>query len=124
MRRITINFPQAAFEQLQKNAIKKEVSLAYYLRELVEIGRQVEEAASLQKEAAEQKNNADFLPESDAHLWKHDLLWTLESRYLLRYLVDNMSDQSAEKREAVLGTAKEKAQVLVEELLSGKPKSV
>ena len=121
MRRVTINFPDKAFEQLEKNAEKKGVSLAHYLRELVKIGRQVEEATQKQPDVLSQGNPEKLSKAVDADLWKHNLLWTLEARYLLRYLVDSLNHQPAEKREAVLSTATEKAKTLVEELMAEKP---
>ena len=53
-----------------------------------------------------------------SELWQQSLLCTLESRYLLRYLVDNLTSQPTEKRDAVLTAVKEKARSQVLELLS------
>ncbi|HVV69620.1 MAG TPA: hypothetical protein VHE99_11430 [Gammaproteobacteria bacterium] len=48
---------------------------------------------------------------------EYHLEWALESRYLLRYLVDSLEQQSAEKRATVLSTVTERAQKLIAELL-------
>jgi len=71
------------------------------------VGRQAEEGTQMQISA---ENNCK--PQSELEgLWKHNLQWTLESRYLLRYLVDSLKDQPIEKREVVLNTVQEKAQL-------------
>jgi len=120
MQRVTISFPEETLKDLEKNAANRGLSLAHYLRELVELGLRLEgvesqlptpiSQASLEKTAAE--GGVDFC--------KLPLEWALESRYLLRYLVDSLVQHSAEKRAAVLSTATEKAQKFVAELWQNK----
>lgn len=116
MRRITVTFPDDDFEALQRQAAKKSISLAHYLRELVDIGRQVEEATAQQSALGDAKPTSSHLKDPK-ELWKNSLLSVLESRYLIRYLVDHLDGQSSEKRDAVLNAVKEKAHTLVTELL-------
>jgi len=116
MRRINLVLPNKYVAYLQADAVKKEVSLARHVRDLIEVGRQVEEAAAQQAEPSTLHNTHSSLDDSK-ELWKQSLLCALESRYLMRYLVDRLPDQSPEKRDAVLKAVKEKAQVLVNEWL-------
>lgn len=118
MRRITVTFPENDFIQLQNSATKKGISLAQYLRDLVDIGRQVEEATAQQSVSNDEKNNAVLNFGDAKELWKNSLLCALESRYLIRYLVDSLPNQSDEKCETLINAVKEKAQTLVAELIT------
>ena len=116
MHRITITFPENDFVQLQNIATKQWISLAQYIRDLVDIGYQVE--AAITPQVSNDVNNNTVLHLGDAkELWKTSLLCVLESRYLIRYLVDNLTNQTAEEREVVINAVKEKSQSLVAELV-------
>src|SRR3990172_13321810 len=98
MHRITITFPKNDFIQLQNSATIKGISLAQYIRDLVDIGYLAEETAA-QQDSNGVKNNIVSKLDDVKELWKNNLLCALESRYLIRYLVDNLTNQPAEKRE-------------------------
>ncbi|MFT3741089.1 MAG: hypothetical protein QM752_00125 [Gammaproteobacteria bacterium] len=117
MPRITISFCDKDFVKLKNFAQGKGLSFAEYLRKLVEVGSRLESL-----EAHPQLTNAcaeTYQLPGQLHneLWKQGLLCALESRYLLRYLVDNLTSQPQEKRDTVLEAVKEKAQEFVKKLM-------
>jgi len=118
MRRITVNFSDSYFNHLQESARDKGISLAHYARGLIDFGRQVEEATAQSTALDGAKNKAVPKLDETKELWKNSLLCVLESRYLLRYLVDNLTHLPSEKRDVVLNVVKEKAQSLVTEWIS------
>lgn len=117
MRRINMTFPDSYFVQLQENAAKKGVSVVQYLRNLVGIGLQVEEATTQQTATSSTKNNALSCLSDTKSLGKNMLPPVLESLYLIRYLVDSLDHQPTKEREDMLNRAKEKAQSLGTALL-------
>ncbi|CAN5419655.1 hypothetical protein BH10PSE19_BH10PSE19_00010 [soil metagenome] len=117
MNRISITFNDESYAKLQIQAEKKKISLAKYVRELVDIGLQVEEAASQNEDNKKlKKNEIDALGELK-ELWKNNLIWTLESRYLSRYLVENIAGKEEEAIAKVLEKTKEKSRSFVAGLL-------
>jgi uncharacterized coiled-coil protein SlyX len=44
MQRITISFPEETLKELEKNAADRGISLARYLRQMAELGRQMDAA--------------------------------------------------------------------------------
>jgi hypothetical protein len=117
MPRLNLVFPDTYFAMLQANAAKQGVSIARYARDLMDMGLQVEEATAQQRAPNAEKDNAALNEDEVKAWWKNSLLCALESRYLIRYLVDNLTHQPDEKREAVLAAVKEKAQNLVSTLI-------
>ena len=116
MPRLNLLFSETYFARLQENAAKKGVSLAHYARDLIDVGLHVEEITAQQMDANDAPKKA-VSRLGDKELWKNSLACVLESRYLLRYLVDNLAHVPREKRELVLTTVKEKAQAVAAELL-------
>ncbi|CAN5423874.1 hypothetical protein BH10PSE19_BH10PSE19_16320 [soil metagenome] len=117
MNRISITFNDESYAKLQTQAEKKKISLAKYVRELVDIGLQVEEAASQNEDHKKlKKNEIDDLGELK-ELWKNNLIWTLESRYLSRYLVENIVGKEEEAIAKILEKAREKSRSFVAGLL-------
>jgi len=120
MQRVTISFPEETLRALEKNAANRGLSLAHYLRELVEQGLRLEGAEGQLTTPISPVVSEKLSAEGDVDFCQLPLEWALESRYLLRYLVDSLVQQSAEKRAAVLRTAAEKAQKFVTELWQSK----
>jgi hypothetical protein len=117
MPRITITVPKQYLTILQTNAVEKSIPLAQYVRGLMDAGFNSTSGNQAQPTAIQpQHSPAADLPDTKTY-WKHDLAWSLECRYLLRYLVDNLPQANAEKCKAALSLAKEKAQQIVDELM-------
>jgi hypothetical protein len=124
MPRISITFYKDVFNQLQGNATQKQISIAHYVRDLVDIGLRVEEAAAKNAYAdGSQKSEIDELGDLKK-LWENDLSWLLESlhliRYLIRHLVHNEKLSPEENRhhtDGIINKAKDKAQSYVNGLL-------
>jgi hypothetical protein len=117
MRPITFRLSQSDFEKIEQLAQKKALDMAEIIRMLVHIGLTVEEAAT--------DNSADghdhISPQEQKFLWKTMLTWELESRYLLRHLVDNLIQGQAENRTALMEESKHQAEVYVNQLLKINP---
>lgn len=107
MPRITLSIPDTLLAKLRHQATEQEISLAQHVRSLVEFG--VDQVASTAHTAT---------PANTRELWKNSLAWNLESRYLLRYLVDHLLQDNTDKHALALNFAKEKAAVKVDELLA------
>ncbi len=117
MHRINVTFSNEIFEKVKLASEKKQISYGQYVRDLVEIGLKVEEAAA-------QSNNQNNLKSNEIEslgelkiLWKNNLSWLLETRYLIRYLIENSSTENREKQIEILDKAKEKALSFVQGLL-------
>ncbi len=102
MARITISLPDEDLEYIEKHAQKKALSASEYARTLIKLCLTIEKSLG----ATDPVNHFSDL-EQQKFLWKTMLTWELETRYLVRHLVD----------EGLLETAKIKAQERVEELL-------
>lgn len=113
MSQIPVGFPKKIEEKLRQTAKKRGVTLSHYIRELVEIGLQVEESAA--KNLSEK--NVIEMQNLQMDLWENSLAWELESRYLLRYLVEQTSLNDKQKANYILETAKSKAEAFVKGLL-------
>ncbi len=109
MNKISIRFYNKTLQKLQENAAKKEIPLAQYVRELVEVALRIEEISA----NINTKNETDA-PTDSQTLWKNNLCWTLESLYLTRCLMNDLLPKVSEQ---YLTTAKQKAQSFVENLL-------
>jgi hypothetical protein len=86
--------------------------VADYIRHLIQLGLKVEEAAENHSNG-HSKQSAALDPQ------KKLLTWELESRYLIRYLIQNGFERSLDERNAFLKEAKQKATARVEAWLNG-----
>ncbi len=117
MQRITISLPEDLLQELEGNAAVRGMPLAKYLRGLIEQNCQLSGAKENKLRTIDKAPATKLPTQTDATFLKYHLEWALESRYLLRYLIDSLEQQSSEKRATVLSTATERAQKLVAELL-------
>ena len=83
MRRITISLPDEDLEYIEKYSQKKALSAAEYIRTLVRLGLTIEK----NRGTTDPLNYALDL-EQQKTLWKTLLAWELETRYLVRHLVE------------------------------------
>lgn len=111
MQRTSIGIPDDDYKKIQAQAAKKSLSVAEYMRHLILLGLKVEDAA----ENHSHDPSEDF---ASPGLQKKLLTWGLESRYLIRYLIQNGFQHSLEKRNAFLMEAKEKAALRVQAWLN------
>lgn len=112
MARITITLPDEDLESIENYAQKKALSAAEYARTLIKLGLTVEKNLG----TTDPLNHALDI-EQQKFLWKTLLTWELETRYLVRHLVEERNQKNPEQQERLLETAKIKAQERVAELL-------
>lgn len=112
MARITISLPDEDLEYIENHAQKKALSASEYARTLIRLGLTIEKDSG----ATDPLNHTLDL-EQQKFLWKTLLTWELETRYLVRHLVEEGTQKNAGQQEELLETAKIKAQERVAELL-------
>ena len=105
MERINISFSKEVYEKLEaRRHAMGQKSLAEGVRELVDLGLKIEESA---------KKNNDKEDENDIKLLremiKNNLIWSMETRLLTRFLVENSAPSNQEKMLEILDKYKEKA---------------
>jgi len=105
MKRINVSFYPETYEKLEKRMEKNNSkSIASSIRELVDLGLKIEEAAA----NSNQKNNeSDFL-ESFKTLLKNNLIWSMETRLLARHLVEKNTSFASDNTN-ILELCKERA---------------
>jgi hypothetical protein len=111
MQRTSIGLPDDDYKKIQALAEEKSIPVADYIRHLIHLGLKVEEAA---KNHSQGHSEDSASPDPQKKL----LTWGLESRYLLRYLIQNGFQHSIEQRNAILTEAAEKAASRVEAWLN------
>jgi glutamate synthase domain-containing protein 3 len=105
MKRINVTFYDETYEALEaRMKINGEKSLAPGVRELVNLGLKIEEAAQENNE-----NRRENELEKILLLLKNHLTWLLETRLLARYLVEHFPESSKEKQAEILEKYKESA---------------
>lgn len=113
MERINISFSEEVYEKLEaRQQRKNQKSLAEGVRELVDLGLRIEEAAEKDSNN-EDENDTKMLRE----MLKNNLIWSMETRLLTRFLVENFSDNDKDKVLEILDKYKEKATDHVKGLL-------
>lgn len=112
MPRITLSLPTEDLEYLKKYSQQKALSASKYARMLIKLGITVEKNGGLMD-----SHPHTLYDERQRFLWKTLLSWGLETRYLVRHLVEEKAQKNPEQQNELLETAKIKAQERVEELL-------
>jgi hypothetical protein len=93
MKRLNISFYDEIYEKLVARAeTSKEKSIAQGVRELVDLGLKLEEAAK-QTDAKETENDSEKIIE----MLKNILIWTMETRLLTRYIVESSPGENKQK---------------------------
>ena len=118
MKRINVTFYDETYAHLEARAKKNgSKSIAEQIRDLVELGLKVEAAAQQNGGGAsdlEQKKMLDML--------KNNLIWSMETRLLARYLVERLPDDDGQKHLDLLEKYKEKANHYVEGMMNATAK--
>lgn len=105
MERINISFPEEIYAKLEARRQKKGgKSLAENVRELVVLGLRIEEAAE-KSDRNQDENDMKLLLE----MLKKNLIWSMETRLLARFHMENLPNSSKEKMIEILDKCKEKA---------------
>lgn len=112
MRRITLSLPVKDLEYIEKLSQQKALSTSEYARMLIRLGLNVEKNVD-----SKNKTHLPLNLEQQKFLWQTLLSWELETRYLIRHLIEENMQQDSGKQDSLLETAKIKAQERVEELL-------
>jgi hypothetical protein len=114
MEQITIKIDGETLERMKarmaKNGCK---TLSQCARELIDLGLRVEEAASSQ----EGGDDANDLSPALTELVKTNMTWLLETRFLVRFLVENLKDIEPGNSRDFIEKAKERAVVAVDDLI-------
>jgi predicted CopG family antitoxin len=114
MKRINVTFYDETYSKLEERKLKKgDKSVAQGIREFVELGFKIEDAA--------QKNNSNEAANDDLatliNLLKNNLTWSLETRLLARHLVEKNSTTLNDNDKNILETCRERAANYVKGLL-------
>ncbi len=113
MRRIAISLPTVDLEEIEKFSQQKALSVSEYARMLIRTGLLTEKNMATHTGYNNPPLNQDQL----SLLWKTLLSWELETRFLVRHIVEEWIQKNSPEHRALLKTAKAKAQERVEELL-------
>lgn len=115
MQRTSIGIPDDDYQKILAQAAQKSLAVADYLRHLILLGLKVEAAAENHSSDSETENAASLdRAQQNQKNHKKLLCWGLESRYLIRYLIQNGYQQSLEQRNTFLAAAKQKAELQVD----------
>lgn len=112
MQQISISFDKKTEDKLRKGAKKSGLSIAHYARRVVEIGLKFEEESEKNTKTGASKNDIK-------KLLTKDLSATVETLYLVRYLLTLMPESGGRKHQQMLEKAKVTAQAFVEGLVNG-----
>ncbi|MEO8402829.1 MAG: hypothetical protein ABI597_13740 [Gammaproteobacteria bacterium] len=105
MQRINVSFSENVYKILEDRRQKKDQkSLAEGVRELVDLGLRIEEAS----EKNNQNQDEDELKKITEML-KKNLIWSMETRLLARFLVEKIPTTDKDKLIEILKKYKEKA---------------
>ncbi len=115
MEQITVKFEDAIFEKIkirmEKNGCK---TLSQCARELVELALRIEEAAA--KQGAGDGENDVFL--TLINLLKTNMIWSLETRFFVKFLMENWNQLELTQLGLFMEKAKERAAAVVGDLLT------
>lgn len=117
MRQIPVGFDKKTEELLRKNAKEKAITLAQYIRSLVDIGLRVEVMA--EQTSGKKQANDGVIEELrlQQKLLQKGLLASYESLYLIRYLLVHLPEEKAGEHHQLLDNAQLKAKSLIEGLI-------
>jgi len=113
MKRINITLYDETFARLENLLVaENEKSMASLIRKLIDFAVLVKESASKSRDGGEQNDMDSMLV-----LLKKILTWSLETRFLARFMVGEMTTLEHEKRKEILNKYKEKSKDYVRGML-------
>src|SRR5438105_3166253 len=102
MEKITIKIDDELFKKMNARMEKTDCkSISQCARELIDLGLKIEEAASLQ----EGENTDHGIDPMLLEILKNNLIWSMETRLLVRLLVDKNVDSDAGQTMDLIKTA-------------------
>ena len=107
---------RSIFKKLNDRASNKDILLAKYARELIELGLKIEEATELNQQS-DGENGLENLSEDLKNLLQTLMTWGLETKFLVQFLVENKIGTGADKSLDFMDQAKEKAKSYVKKLI-------
>ncbi len=116
MARFCISLLDEIHEKLKLNAKKQHISIAHYIRKLIEMGMELEKLTD-QNKGGSGENSSIFSEEKQRILWKNLLSWSLESRVLSRVLFEKILDSKFPDVKAEIKIIKEKSEAKASGLL-------
>lgn len=115
MKRLNITFYDEIIEKLSvRTKVKKCGSNAQSVRELVDLGFQIEEAASRKNEDKSESDGLSFMMDA----MKNNLKWTLEILLIARQMMELLSDDDNENTNEMLKKCKEQAMNHIKKIFS------
>ena len=113
MEKITIKLDDTLFKKMQGRIEKKGCeTMSQCARELIDLGLRIEEAAASQGDKEGEAIHPLLL-----EMLKNSMIWSLETRLLVRFLVEKKSDNDAGEMTDFMKKAKERAIIFVDEFL-------
>jgi hypothetical protein len=115
MDKLSIKIDDVLLEKMNSRMEKKGCkTLSQCARELIELGLKIEEAADLQRD----KNGGEEIHPLLLDILKTNMTWTLETMFLVRFLVDKEKGEDSD----YMKKAKEQALTSVVDLMQKKQK--
>ena len=106
MNRINVTFYDEIIEKLKvRTTVKKCGSTAQSIRELVDLGFQVEEAANRKNDDNSESDGLTFIMD----VMKNNLKWTLEILLITRQMLEQLNDGDNDNSDEMLKKFKEQA---------------
>src|SRR5689334_15095393 len=117
MKQIPIGFDKKTEEKLRKNAKERDIALAQYVRNLVDIGLRVEEMSAKKEAGQDDKNGLEHELEFQKMLLQKGLSVHFETLYLIRYMLAHLPEEQPGDHNKMLDNAQIKSKSMVEKLL-------
>lgn len=114
MEQITMKVDHGIYEKVKvRMEIKGCKTLAQSARELLELGLRIEEAAANQEDG----NDENDVLETLLSLSKTSTKWVLETRFFVKFLMENGNRLESSQLNLFLEKAKERASIAVDEIV-------
>jgi hypothetical protein len=113
MEQITLKLDDSTLEKMRaRMAIKECKTLSQCARELIDLALKIEETAACNKGDSDEIDMMELL--------KNNLIWSLETRFLIRFLLQHSQQIDTEKTSEFMTIAKTRATEAVDEILNYK----
>src|SRR5579862_2585421 len=113
MEKITIKLDDVLFKKMRERIEKKGCgTMSQCARELIDLGLKIEEAAKSHEDKED-----EFIHPFLLQMLKNNMIWSLETRLLTRFLVEKKSENSSDEMIDFMKKAKDRAIHFVEEFL-------
>jgi hypothetical protein len=117
MERITVSFSGETYEKIAKRADTKQMKVAAYVRQLVELGLRIEEMSEQKSSENQTKDPLEKSLQLLQKLLQKEFTSNQETLYLVRYILTNIAEKNTGDHAKMLDAAKVKAQTILEVIL-------